>query len=117
MRIPVGEALDLCDGSRRACVGWVVGDRPHVEEVAVRHRSGRFLAGFPDGSPRPPTGAEVVLMVDEGVLFFDLRALYVRGPQSAAAEPPDDELVWIEVCPATTTAWDYGRMRVVRGDG
>ena len=41
----------------------------------MRHTHGRFLVGISPDAPQPTTGAEVVLVVDAGVLFFDLRAV------------------------------------------
>jgi hypothetical protein len=57
----------------------------------------------------------VVLLVDEGVYFFDLCAVYVRG-HAQPAEPPIGAHAghtWFELIPLKTVAWDYGTLREV----
>ena len=47
-RIPFDEARDLLERPGRACVGFVVDGRPHIEAVDLRYRDGRFLVGIGD---------------------------------------------------------------------
>jgi hypothetical protein len=111
-RIPFEEAADLL-ASARACVAVVVDGAPHVEPAVVRYREGRFLVGV-DRSAPVEGAQEATLVVDEGVRFFDLRAVYVRGtPTPIGAEDHDDDDVrlWFEIEPSTVTCWDYGRLR------
>jgi hypothetical protein len=109
------EVDDLRRGTARAALGFTTADgTPTVEPVLVAADGDRHLVGLAaTASNRPHDGQEVVLLVDEGIWFFDLRALYVRGHVTAAPAPrgtvPD--LDWIEVEPTRTVAWDYGRMR------
>ena len=76
----------------------------------------RYLAGIPkDAGRQPSSGQEVVLLIDEGIYYFDLRAIYIRG-QVKAAEAPEGApagCTWLEVVPAKTVAWDYGTLREV----
>jgi hypothetical protein len=68
---------------------------------------------------QPGSGQEVVLLIDEGVHFFDLRALYIRGQVKPAEEPREASVAdctWVEVAPLKTVAWDYGMMREVRDE-
>ena len=60
----------------------------------------------------------VVLLVDDGVQFFDLRAVYIRGHTRPAPATTDltPELSWWEVRPSRVVAWDYARMREVQDD-
>jgi hypothetical protein len=61
----------------------------------------------------------VVLLVDEGIYYFDLRAIYIRG-QAQPAEAPVGApvgLAWFVVVPLKTVAWDYGAMRAVSDEG
>ena len=53
-----------------------------------------------------------MIVIDEGVLFFDLRAMHVRGRPIPPAVPPDDGHSWFEVEPTKVTCWDYGRLRI-----
>lgn len=111
-RVPLDEARDILERPGRACAGFIVNGRPHIEPVAMRHRDGRFLLGIDDDAPQPAETAEVVLVVDEGVLFFDLRAVYVRGTPSPATGPEDRGHRWYELDPGLVACWDYGRLRV-----
>lgn len=112
-RVSFEEAADLLT-SARACVACVVDGAPRVVPAVVRHVDSRFLVGVTEASV--PDGLdEAVLVIDEGVLFFDLRAIYVRGRPGPVDEPPDPGRFWFEVEPATVTCWDYGRLRNVDG--
>jgi hypothetical protein len=77
---------------------------------------GRYLAGIPeDTDRRPGSDDEVVLLIDEGVHYFDLRAIYIRGlvePAEAPGGAPAGR-TWFEVVPLKTVAWDYGTLREV----
>lgn len=67
----------------------------------------------PNFSPR--SIREVVLLVNEGVQFFDLRAIYIRGRVKSVEAPNDAPAgrTWFEVIPIKTVAWDYGTLREV----
>lgn len=110
-RIPLAEVRDLLDGTARACVGYVVDGAPHVEPVVFRFEDG-FWVGVKGMQPDLLDLHEVVLVVDAGYCFFDLRAVYVRGEPGAVATADDDDLTWFELEPRLTTCWDYGRLRV-----
>ena len=114
-RIPFEAATDLLS-SARACVTWVVDGRPHVEPAEVVHDNGRFLVGVDGPGPADDTD-EVVFVVDEGVLFFDLRAMHVRGRPVETEAPADDGRTWFEVDPTGVTCWDYGQLRIDDGPG
>lgn len=109
------EVEDLRRGTARAALGFTTADgTPTVEPVLVAADGDRHLAGLTAAaSNRPHDGQEVVLLVDEGIWFFDLRALSVRGHARSASAPrvAGADLDWIEVVPTRTVAWDYGRLR------
>ncbi|HEX6237694.1 MAG TPA: hypothetical protein VFZ68_10900 [Acidimicrobiales bacterium] len=109
-------AGDLLERAPRACLA-VAGDHgAQALPVAFAWIDGRYLAGVAANTGRlPDPGDEVVLLVDDGVHFFDLRAVYVRGRAEATTGPadPTDGLTWFEVVPQRTVAWDYGQMREV----
>jgi len=114
--IDVESAVDLLEGKARACIAFANEDGPQAQPVRLVWRERRYFIGVPGAAGQQPhAGQEVVLLVDEGVDFFDLRALYVRG-QLQAAEMPTEAVAgqsWFEVVPDKTVAWDYGSMREV----
>lgn len=114
-RIGFEEAADLLE-SGRACVSFVVDGRPRVEPAVVRYEGGRFLVGI-DGAPPGPDATEVTLVVDEGVHFFDLRAMHVRGTPARLDPPLDGARTWLAVTPTRVTCWDYGRLRIADEPG
>lgn len=111
VRVPLDEALDLLERPARACVGFVHDGHPHIEPVELRYENDRYLVGFAEGAVVPDPSDELVLVVDEGVLFFELRAVYVRGVTGPLPSPPEGKARWVEVIPSRTSSWNYGRMR------
>lgn len=92
---------------------------PQAESVVLVWHDGRYLAGLrEDADCQPGSGQEVVLLIDEGVHFFDLRALYIRGQVKPAEAPRGAQAsrTWVEVVPLKTVAWDYGTLREVRDE-
>lgn len=112
-------AHDLLERVPRACIAFASDHGPEVQTIVLVWHDGRYLAGIPeDAEHRPGSGHEVVLLIDEGVYFFDLRAIYIRGQVKPVAAPggaPAD-CTWFEVIPLKTVAWDYGMLREVRAE-
>jgi len=93
---------------------------PQAQPIAFLWNSGRYMAGVPENANhRPQPGDEVVFLIDEGLYFFDLRAIYVRGRLKPALAPEDAThgCTWFEVEPIKTVAWDYGMLREARDEG
>ncbi|CAM2767326.1 hypothetical protein H7J50_23050 [Mycobacterium intermedium] len=117
LNVDLLEVADLLERVPRACVAFAGEEGPRVEPVTVVcNGDGRYFVGLPSSTAnRLGVHTEVVLLVDDGVQFFDLRAVYVRG----VVEPPNgmtvlaDGFFWFEVEPTRTAAWDYARMREV----
>ena len=115
-------ARDLLERPARACLAFSGPAGPVVVPVILLWRENRYLLGLTPGSASPPAaGQEAVLLVDEGVYYFDLRAIYLRGQLQPIAAPdwvtPDGAVAgrdWFELLPIKTVAWDYGSMREVR---
>jgi hypothetical protein len=110
-------ARDLLERVPRACLSFACNQEPEVLPVAVRWQDGRYLVGVPEhASCRPGPGREVVLLVDEGAYFFDLRAIYIRGHLTSAEVPPNAlaDHLWFEVVPLKEVAWDYGTLHEVK---
>ena len=114
--IDPADAQDLLERVPRASLAFASDDRPHAQPIAFVWLDGRYLAGIPEATNlQPGVDQEVVLLVDEGVQFFDLRAIYIRGrvkPAETPAGAPADR-TWVEVIPLKTVAWDYGTLREV----
>jgi hypothetical protein len=107
-------AADLVDGTARACICFAGQDGPDARPIVLRQRAGRYLAGggaLLAGSLRP--GQEVVVLADEGIHWFDLRAVYIRGRVRPGGVPGDASVgsAWFEVVPIKVVAWDYGQLR------
>lgn len=117
--VDVAENDDLLAEPPRAALAFVSALGPEVLPVHFVREDARYVAGFAaETDPAPRPGDEVVLLVDAGIEFFDLRAVYIRGTAVSSSAPgaAPDGLDWIEVEPAITRAWDYGRMRRVPGE-
>jgi hypothetical protein len=108
------EARDLLERVPRACLAFVSGKGPQVEPATLLFKEDHYFVGMPSSAARHlAVGKEVVLLVDDGVLFFDLRAIYVRGHIQLLGEVEGlaRDFHWFEVQPARTVAWDYARIR------
>jgi hypothetical protein len=108
-------ARDLLERAPRACICFSCDDGPHAEPVTLVSQDGRSLAGLLKSAERlPAPGHEVVLLVDAGIRFFDLRAVSIRG-RAESAEPPlgAPGRTWFEVIPIKAGGWDFGALREV----
>ena len=110
-RIPFEEAADLLD-TGRVCVAVVVDGAPRLEPAVVVFDEPRFLVGVAAGSIDVTAADEAVLVVDDGVRLFDLRAIYVRGEPGPVDGPGGDGRDWFAIDPTLVSCWDYGRLRV-----
>jgi hypothetical protein len=81
---------------------------PIVQPVGLRWNESRYLISFSENAVyQPLPGQEVVLLVDEGVYYFDLRAIYIQGQVNSIETPPDTPAgcTWFEVVPIKTVAF------------
>ena len=112
--IDPAEARDLLERVPRACLAFATEQGPQAQPAALVVRDSLYYAGISENAgARPDPGQEVVLLVDEGVHYFDLRAIYIRGHAQPAETPmgAPARRAWFVVVPLKTVAWDYGRMR------
>jgi hypothetical protein len=112
-------AQDLLKRPARACLCFATDRGPQAQPVALVWQDGRYLVSMPEQTePQPASGQEVVLLIDEGIHYFDLRALYIRGQVKPALAPRGAQTSrrWWEVVPLKMVAWDYGMMREVRDE-
>jgi nitroimidazol reductase NimA-like FMN-containing flavoprotein (pyridoxamine 5'-phosphate oxidase superfamily) len=118
--VDLTEVDDLLERVPRACLAFAGEDGPEAIPVELVWRDGRYLAGSSATSrARPSVGQECVVLVDEGVHWFDLRAVYVRGRAQPVPAPQwaRPGRTWFEVEPTKIVAWDYGKLRAVSDDG
>jgi hypothetical protein len=117
--IDPGSARDLLERVPRACLSFACDHGPQAQPVVLAWHDDRYLVGIPQKADhRPGPDQEVVLLIDEGIHFFDLRALYIRGqvtPVEAPREVPADR-TWFEMVLLKMVAWDYGTLREVRNE-
>jgi hypothetical protein len=96
-----------------------LGYGPWVQPVGLIWQEGRYLVSIPsEAAYQPASGQEAVLLVDEGIYYFDLRAIYIRGTVRPVEAPSgiSTSRVWFELVPLKTVAWDYGSMREVENE-
>ena len=70
-------AQDLLERVPRACLSFACDDGPQAQPIVLLWHDGRYLVSIPeDADRRPSSGQEVVLLIDEGIHFFDLHAIW-----------------------------------------
>ncbi len=107
---------DLLERVPRACISYAGDHGLIVQPVGLSWHEDRCRVSIPDEAEvQPFPGQEVVLLVDEGIYYFDLRAIYIRGQVKTTVAPPDAPAgrKWCELVPIKTVAWDYGTLREV----
>ena len=110
-------AQDLLERVPRACLCFASEQGPQAQPIVLVWQDGRYQAGIPlDADRLPGSGQEVVLLIDEGIYSFDLRAIYIGGQVKQASAPRDAPAsrTCLEVVPLKTVAWDDGMFREVR---
>lgn len=112
--VAVSAVPDLLDHPPRATVAFVDGGAVDLLPARARCRGDTHLFGvLPDAAP-DLQNCEVVLVIDDGPYWFELRGISVRGV-AARVEPPGDggaeRLVWYAIEPRRVLAWDYGSIR------
>lgn len=117
--IDPASAQDLLERVPRACLCFGSRQGPQAQPIVFVWQDGRYLVGLAlSADYQLVSDQEVVLLIDEGVHYFDLRALYIRGQAKPAEAPRETQACrqWWEVVPLKMVAWDYGRMREVRDE-
>jgi hypothetical protein len=103
--IALDDLSDLVEAPPRAYLAYVVDGAPQAVRVAGRRDAGRWLVTLPPGAS-VPDGARVVLLIDDGEFYFELRGVRIRGTLRHAADGA------MEVVPEKIITWDYGSMRM-----
>jgi hypothetical protein len=110
---------DLLERVPHACIAFACEHGPQAQPVRLIWEDSRYLVGIPkNAGHQPASDQEVVLLVDDGVHFFDLRAIYIRGQAKPIATPGGASTgqTWCEVIPLKTVAWDYGTLREAKDE-
>jgi hypothetical protein len=108
--VALSAVRDLLDHPRRATVAFVAGDTVALLPVTARCRADTYLIGIStDDSPNLER-QEVVLVIDDGPYWFELRGISVRGIAERVA-PAAAGLAWYAIEPRRVLAWDYGAIR------
>jgi len=116
--IDLADARDLLERAPRASLAYAQAAGPCALPIAFVWRHDRYFVGLPAPTDLQ-ADQEVVLLIDEGMHFFDLRAVYLRGrvkPVDPPLNAPADQ-AWFEVLPTKVVAWDYGTLHEVTGEG
>jgi hypothetical protein len=116
--IGVDDVRDLVARMRHAHVAYKDGDGISAIPVSFRYADGRYVIGAPPDAGLS-AGHQIMLLVDEGWYYFELRGVRLRGRVADATAPPGASatLRWFELLPEKAIAWDYGTMRQRDGDG
>jgi hypothetical protein len=112
---------DLLERVPRACIAFKSAGIIELVPVEFRFQAGRYWIGMSGGASGPAPGADdpVKLLVDEGMYYFDMRGIWIRGRALFSEERPEagsPALNWFQLVPEKFVAWDFGAMREVRGD-
>lgn len=105
---------DLLRRVPRACIAFAGEQGAYAQPVRLTLQGEQYKIAVPESAVyQPSAGQEVVLLIDEGIYYFDLRAIYIRGSVQPVQPPSDAPAgdVWFELSPSKTIAWDYGMMR------
>jgi hypothetical protein len=102
--VELEDLRDLIEASPRAYLAYVSDGAPEAVRVASRRSGERWLVTLPPGTSIPD-GARVVLLIDDGEFYFELRGVRVRGTLRDTGDGT------LEFVPEKTVCWDYGSMR------
>ena len=110
--VEVSAVRDLLEHPPRATVAFVDGGAVSLLPARARCSASKHLFGVSSATAPDLAGREVVLVIDDGSYWFEVRGISVRGI-AARVEPPsgDGALVWYAIEPRRVLAWDYGAIR------
>jgi hypothetical protein len=103
--VALEDLSDLIAAPQNAHLAYVADGEPEAVRVASRRDGERWLVTLPPGTSIPD-GTRVVLLIDDGEFYFELRGVRVRGTLRDAGDGTR------EVVPEKIITWDYGSMRM-----
>ena len=103
----------------RACMAFNNAGMVEVVPVEFRFQAGRYWIGMSGGGSGASPGPDepVKLLIDEGMYYFDMRGIWIRGRALFSEERPEGgspAVNWFQLVPEKFVAWDFGAMREVR---
>ena len=112
--VSVAAVRDLTEQPPRATVAFAGRDAIDLFPARARFDGDRYHFGLLAGSAPDLEAHEVVLVIDAGAYWFDLRGISVRGTATRVEPSGDgrpDDLVWYAIAARRILAWDYGAIR------
>lgn len=106
---------DLLEHPPRATLAFVDGEQIEVLPVRYRLEGDTHWIGIPSDAPLTLADREVVLVIDDGAYWFELRGISVRGMAArvATSAAGEGDWAWYAIAPRRVLAWDYGAIRSV----
>ena len=109
---------DLLERVPRACIAFNNAGIVELAPVEFRFQAGRYWIGVSgESGPGPGPDEPVKLLIDEGMYYFDMRGIWIRGRALLSEERPEGDspaVNWFQLVPEKFVAWDFGAMREVR---
>ena len=105
---------DLLERPPRATVAFIDNEQADVLPVRLQYRADTYRVGVASKGATDLHDREVVLVIDDGPYFFELRGISVRGKArriERAGPGERDELTWYVIEPRRVLAWNYDAMR------
>lgn len=109
-----GAVRDLLDRPPRATVAFIENNGASVLPAFARLDGDRHLFAVAADIAPALEQREVVLVIDDGPYWFQLRGLTVRGIANRIDTPIDAaaaHLAWYTLDTRRVLAWDYGALR------
>jgi hypothetical protein len=107
---------DLLEHPPRATVAFIGRERAEVLPVWARYRADTYQFGVLPEVATELENREVVLVIDDGPYFFELRGVSVRGlakriDRAEPCETTTNALAWYVIEPRRILAWNYDTIR------
>ncbi|HEY7519949.1 MAG TPA: hypothetical protein VIE36_16805 [Methylomirabilota bacterium] len=105
---------DLLERPPRATVAFIDRGQADVLPVRLQYRADTYRFGVASEGGADLDDREVVLVIDDGPYFFELRGISVRGRvmrMERAEAGEREELTWYVIEPRRILAWNYDAMR------
>jgi hypothetical protein len=110
--VELSAVRDLLDRPPRGTVAFVEQDAVEIVPVRPRCSAESYSFGVPTGAAPDLEGREVVLVIDDGQYWFELRGVSVRGVARQIEGPAGaGGLRWYALEPRRMLAWDYDSLR------
>lgn len=110
--VEVATLADLLKRPPRATVAFIDRDEVQVLPVQYRLHGDAHWIGVAGDVAAGLDSAKVVLVIDDGTYWYELRGISVRGvAERNDPADADAECVWYTIAARRILAWDYGTIR------